>query len=148
MLRYRANTFIAAEPQRVFDYLADFTRHPEWAGDDLTLEQVDEGPTRLGSRFRSAGKQMGLQRDDIVVTRFEPPWRLEFESQGDEGHFRNGFELTAVAGGTRVSKTFESMSTRRLARLAQAFYPLMGWVTMKRDLARIRRRLEMPHVEP
>jgi len=142
MLRYRASTIIAAEPQHVFDYLADFTRHPEWAGDDLTVELVDDGPTRLGSRFRSDGKQMGLRRDELVVTRYEPPRHLEFESLGDEGQFRNAFELTAVPGGTRLSKTFESVHTQGLARLAQAFYPLMGWPTMKRDLARIKRRLE------
>jgi uncharacterized protein YndB with AHSA1/START domain len=143
MLRYRASIVIAAEPQRVFDYLADFGRHPEWAGDDLTVEAVEGGPVGVGSRFRSAGKQMGLQRDETVVTRFEPPWRLEFESTGDEGRFRNGFELTPVAGGTRVSKTFESVQTRGLARVAQAFYPLVGWVTMKRDLVRIRRGLDL-----
>jgi uncharacterized protein YndB with AHSA1/START domain len=145
MLRYRSSILIAAEPQRVFDYLAVLTRHPEWAGDELTIEAIDPGPVRHGSRFRSTGRQLGLRHDDIVVTRFEPPERLEFETDGDEGRFRNGFELTAVAGGTRLSKTFQSLQTRGLARLAQLFYPLWGRPTMRADLRRIKSRIENSH---
>jgi uncharacterized protein YndB with AHSA1/START domain len=142
VLRYRASVVIAAEPQRVFDYLADFTRHPEWAGDELVVEALDTGPARLGSRFRSAGRQMGLRHDVVLVTRYEPPWCLEYESDGDEGRFRNAFELSPAPGGTRLSKTFESLQTRGLARLAQLLYPLWGRPTMRRDLARIKARIE------
>ena len=90
MQRYRASTVIAAEPQRVFDYMADFTRHPEWAGDDLTVEPVNGGPTSLGSRFRSTGKQMGLRRDEIAVTRSSRPGASSSNREATKGSSTTG----------------------------------------------------------
>ena len=58
---------IDAEPTAVYDYLADFTRHGEWS-DGLNIEAVSEGPTEVGSEFRSTGRMMGKDvSNDIKV---------------------------------------------------------------------------------
>ena len=46
--------FINAEPTAVYDYLADFTKHGEWS-EGLNVEAVSEGPTEVGSEFKSVG---------------------------------------------------------------------------------------------
>ncbi|HLF76424.1 MAG TPA: SRPBCC family protein [Dehalococcoidia bacterium] len=147
MLRHSATILIAAAPQRVFAYLADVSRHPEWAGDELRIEPLDDGPVRLDWRFRSVGRQLGARADLNVVSEFDPPWGLAFEVDGNEGRFRNSFVLEEANAGTRLTKTFESLETRGLARLAQLVYPLIAAPTMRRDLKRIKERLERSSAE-
>ncbi len=102
-------TWIPAPPEEVFSYVADMTRHHEWALDEITVTPVTPGPVRLGSRFTSVGKQLGKEwPSQLEVTAYEPPRRFEFTATGGplpspEGDpHRHEFLLTAENGGTRL----------------------------------------------
>jgi ligand-binding SRPBCC domain-containing protein len=94
---------------RAFGYVADMTRHPEWANDPLTVERTDGGPVGVGTRFRAVGHQAGKEwPSDLTVTGFDPPSRFEFTATGgpigttaDRLH-RHEFLLTAGDGGTWI----------------------------------------------
>ena len=94
---------------RAFDYVADMTRHPEWANDPLTVERTDTGAVGVGARFRAVGRQAGKEwPSDLTVTGFDPPARFEFTATGgpigttEDRLHRHEFLLTAGDGGTRI----------------------------------------------
>jgi len=82
--------FIKAEPAAVYDYLADFTKHGEWS-EGLNLEAVSEGPTEVGSEFKSVGKQFRKDvANDIKVIEAQRLSRLAFVASADGNGFLAG----------------------------------------------------------
>ena len=76
-------TRLAAAPEAVFRYVADIRRHPEWSSNPMTVERLDEGPARVGSRYRAVGRQGGRSwPSTLVITAYEPPARFAFTATG------------------------------------------------------------------
>src|SRR5713226_1535722 len=64
-----------AQPEAVYDRVADLRTHPEW--------NRPERPARVGEEFRSTGLEMeGTWRDQSVVTQAERPRLLEYVTTG------------------------------------------------------------------
>ena len=59
---------INAEPEQVFSYVADLTRHGEWS-ENLKVESVSENPIGVGSQYHSTGRMMGKQVENDVSCR-------------------------------------------------------------------------------
>ena len=110
-----ATTFtitIDASPERVFDYLVDVTRHPEWANAKAKMrsDQIAGAGPGPDARYRTQG--MFVNRSvsaDITVTAFERPRRFSIRSdQHQEGKkdvwYENEFTLTPDGGGTKLVK--------------------------------------------
>ncbi|HSN07123.1 MAG TPA: SRPBCC family protein [Candidatus Angelobacter sp.] len=109
-----------------FSYVADMTRHPEWANDPLTVERLDPDPVGVGTRYRAVGHQGGRDwPSDLTVTGFEPPSRFEFTATGgpigttDSMLHRHELLLTATDGGTQIE-------IRRADPLVGAMMRLVG----------------------
>ncbi len=112
------STAVERTPEDVFDYLADFSRHAEWAARPFKIESYSDGPLIVGSRFCSVGS---LPRDwrqytnDVEVTVVDRPSRLAFTavehgpmSKTSPLTFRNEFVLTALGTGTRIERRLET----------------------------------------
>ena len=96
--------FINAEPTAVYDYLADFTKHGEWS-EGLNVEAVSEGPTEVGSEFKSVGKQFGKDvANDIKVIEAQRPSRLAFVASADGTDFLQEIDLSESGGGTPLRR--------------------------------------------
>lgn len=102
-------TGVRVPPERAFSYVADLTRHHEWAMNEITVTPVTPGPVRLGSRFQSVGRQLRKERPaDLEVTGFDPPRYFAFSATGgpipspDGDPHLHEFLLTANNGGTRL----------------------------------------------
>jgi hypothetical protein len=56
MLEIKGETsvVIAAPAGSIYDYLADFTRHPEWVKNVSRVEPLTPGPVRVGSKFKTS----------------------------------------------------------------------------------------------
>ena len=118
---------IPAPPDRIFDLLADPTRHPDIDGSG-TVVGAKEGSRRLalGDKF---GMDMKLGRAYSMVStviEFEENRRIAWQSRPPKG--RGGgriwrYELEPTDGGTRVRETWdmsqETGPLRPLVRLAK-----------------------------
>ena len=51
-VRFEATIDVAAPAGQVFDVYADVERWPEWTASVTSIERLDEGPLRVGSRAR------------------------------------------------------------------------------------------------
>lgn len=113
----------AVPPEVAFDYLADPRHRPAWQSSLRDVEMLDDGPPRLGMRWRDR-TAVGA-RPDLRITRFERPhhwsevgtWRgitaeldLAFTHHGD---------ATMVTADVRIDGTGRWVfATAVLARLA------------------------------
>jgi uncharacterized protein YndB with AHSA1/START domain len=141
-------TMIDAPADRVWAYLADFGRHPEWARpkDELRIQPPTE--VRVGATFSSVGKDMGRDaKNAVTITEVVPGERIVYVATMDQGTvWRNAFELEQVGGRTRVTKRETLVSARFPWNVLTAILaPLMKGEAAKMhasDLARIKARLE------
>ena len=110
-MAYHWTIHIGAPPDGVFDVLSDVAHHGAWANPNAKLEvsAVSDGPTAVGSTFRSeqvfAGKP---QTADIEVVEFDRPRRFAFrvsqrkKGGGKEVHFTHTFVLSPDGTGTKL----------------------------------------------
>lgn len=127
---------------QVYDYVADFSRHAEWAGHGLQVTTSTEGPAAVGSVFSTTAKQFGTQREQSTITEASPGSAFAWESTGALGRARHRFALAAGGASTTLTKSAEIVEPKFLAKLT-------GWKLSKdipkdlhSDLANIKASLE------
>ena len=127
------STVVPAPPERVFDLLADPARHPELDGSGTVRGRLS-GPERLGPGAKF-GMRMHVGVPYVIrneVVEFEEGRRIAWRHAGR--HVWR-WELEPVAGGTRVTETFDWGPA-----LAPKVLELIGYP--KRNAAGIEKTLE------
>ena len=101
------HTWVSCPPEACFDYVADFTRHSEWATNRVEITPVDPTQKGLGSRDKAVGHQAGKDwPSELEVTVYDRPSTFEFTASGgpigtpeDDPH-RHTFTFTPEDSGT------------------------------------------------
>ncbi|MGH2595549.1 MAG: SRPBCC family protein [Actinomycetota bacterium] len=96
------------KPDEVFAYLSDVRKHAEWSPKAYRVEGVD-GPLEMGSMFTSYGwvPKDADHRNDVEVTAFDPPRRIEFTGREKGEDFLNTYVLTPQGDATRINRTID-----------------------------------------
>ena len=143
------STWVQVPPEVAFDYVADITRHPEWADSPMTVEALDAPPVQVGSRFRAVGHQGGRDwPSDLIVTAYDRPTRFAFTATGGpvpttEGHLhRHEFLLGEERGGTRLVVRRTNPFPGRAARLLSPLIIRYAMRVRLRTIERLRQQLE------
>jgi uncharacterized protein YndB with AHSA1/START domain len=98
---------IKAPQAKVFDYIADVSRHGEWgsADDKMKVTAEKPGPPAVGARYKAEGVLNGKVNPSVVtVTAYEPPNRVAFDAEDSNSVFHHEFVFTPADGGTRVER--------------------------------------------
>jgi uncharacterized protein YndB with AHSA1/START domain len=140
-MRVEKQVTIAAPPDKVFAYVADFAKHPEWAGHNLEVT-LPEGPIAVGTTFETLGHQLGKQNDTITVVELEPGRRLAFETKGKAGIVRHWFEAQDSNGSTTLTKGMEFIKPSMASRLSMPGIRLNVPRMLGKDLDKIKVLLE------
>ena len=142
MKRWEDRISVQAPASRVFDYVADFTRHGEWAGNGLGVTKDSDGPAAVGSTYSTTAKQFGTQREQSTVTEFTPGRTFAWDSRGALGRVHHWFSMSDDGGATTLTKGAEMLEPTFLAKIT-------GWKLSKdipngihRDLANIKAKVE------
>src|SRR6476646_3420916 len=80
MWEHEESIDIAAPPEEVYRYLADFGRHSEWSMSVAVLEQVTPGPVGVGTEFKATET---LPQDLVSfarITALDEPTLIGWES--------------------------------------------------------------------
>jgi len=135
---------VSAPAEKVFSYLADFSRHHEWGLHRLEVSQTSEGPVVAGTTFQSRGRMWGLDiRNENGVTEFVPNRRIVFESVSPGGRFRNAFTIEEQRDTSLLVKQVEVVQPRMLLwPLVRLGFPLVAGRRLEGDLKRIKAKLE------
>ena len=156
MPRVERQIIIQAPVETVFNYLADFSRHPEWARNRLRIEQTPGGTVAAGVTFRSAaGMWGGIRRDEVTVVEFVPNSKIAFEAVGAFGHHRQELVLDDQGGRTRLRKSQEPLGLPShvpfalavFGRLPPSLQKLVIGRILEGDLRRIKARVEVEAVK-
>jgi hypothetical protein len=142
MKRYEDRIPIQAPAGRIFEYVADFSRHGEWAGHGLAVTKESEGPVAVGTTYATTAKLLGTQRERSTITELEPGRVFSWDSTGALGRVHHWFSLSEDAGTTILSKGAEMVEPSVLAKIT-------SWKLSKdipngihSDLANIKAKLE------
>jgi uncharacterized protein YndB with AHSA1/START domain len=136
---------INAPAEKVFNYVADISKHGEWGNPSqkLDVQKTSEGPIGQGSTFKSVGHQFGRQDDTVKIVEYAPPRRVVYESQGKAGVLRHTIEVTLKDGGVEVEKGFDIVKAGFpfviFAPIVKAF---VAPGALKSDLERIKAKME------
>ena len=136
---------ISVSPETAFNYVADISKHGEWAqpGHKLTVEKTSEGAVGQGATFSSVGHQFGENHDTVTITKFVPNERVVYESEGSAGVIRHSFELSASGDGVELTKTFDPVSTKMPFTILAPIAKILSVPgTLRGDLERIKEKLE------
>ena len=117
MKRFEDRISIHAPAGRVFDYVADFTRHSEWSGHGLQVSKSTEGPVAVGTKFSTTAKQFGTQREQSTITELTPGRTFAWDSTGALGRVHHWFTLSEDRGSTTLSKGAEMVEPTFLAKI-------------------------------
>ncbi len=145
MLKSEVQIVVNKPMEQVFAYLADVSRHPEWATHKLTLRQTSPEPSGLNATFDSVGVQLCVPlKDKVKVSEYVPNESFAYDSYGDLGDYRHYFRLQPEGEGTRIRYGVIFLGGPLYKKLPA--YPI--WVIvprqLRRDLRRIKARLEEP----
>ena len=143
MASFQQSMTVNASPERAFEYLADLTKHPEWAAHNLEVQAASATPAAVGSSVTTVGHMMGTHRATVKLTELQPNQRIAYEAEDDTGQFRHWISITAARdGGAEITKGVEPVRTNLTLKLMTPLLPLVISRGLKGDLQRIKARLE------
>lgn len=136
MLSFSESIQIQASPQRLYEIVADLPSHIAWNHQPVSMEPLDEGPPRVGSRYLTeeqspAGMSLGNRlmmgiilplmkpifgtdgRTVAEITALEAPSRVAWQAhlpsrrKGDLMRMRWEIQLSPEGEGTRMVQSCE-----------------------------------------
>lgn len=97
---------IRAQPDTVFAYISNLSKHGEWAANELRVQAVDDSPSGVGKKYRSEANARGSEfHAELIITEFSAPNIFAFSGSDETGKFSHRFALEKIAQGTRVTRT-------------------------------------------
>lgn len=145
MPRVERHITVSTPPGKVFGYVSDFSRHPEWAAHSLRIQQTSEGPIGVGATFTSVGHQLGRDNEDrVTVTELAPAEKIVYECEGGGGLIRHWIALRRESDGTALSKGIEPLTLRFPFSVLFPVLNVAGVIGrgLDADLQRIKAKLE------
>jgi uncharacterized membrane protein len=123
-MRFEASIDVSAPAQQVFHTYADVERWPSWTSSVTSVELLDPGPLRIGSRARI--RQPKLPEAIWQVTALEPGREFSWQARGP-GVLTTGTHRVTPTGDDTVTVTaildqagrlgwFVGLMTRRITR--------------------------------
>ncbi len=136
-----AETLVNAPVDRVFSYVADFTRYPEWSGETIrSHKKTSQGPVGVGTTFRmvlyyegqapsesSAGTSPRTEIEDVEVTEFVCNERIAWEHHGGQIAHRIIIGVQPVASGTRMVLRDEWLGYSDVLDYIMSWVLFMAW---------------------
>jgi uncharacterized protein YndB with AHSA1/START domain len=148
MFKREKTILINTSVDKVFSYVANISRHAEWAansleirhtagpesGEGATYESVIHNPAGIASSFKG----------QIRVLHEESPHRFVYETFDTTGQYRWSFLLSAEGNGCRLIHRMERISAPWMICLLQPviLWPLLGSRQVQAGLEHIQTNLE------
>jgi carbon monoxide dehydrogenase subunit G len=100
MIENQLSFTLSQQPERAFDFFADFPNEPAWNPECLKVEKTSAGPVGVGTTYTGKMRRVGQIRTEIVALDRPNSFSTVERSRGAEGTF--DFRFTPYDGGTRM----------------------------------------------
>jgi uncharacterized membrane protein len=102
---FSTSLLIASSPETVWETISDIARWPEWTPTVTSVDRLDDGPLRVGSRARL--RQPRLPEATWEVTRVVEGRAFTWESRGPGVRTIGRHEIEPAPGGCQVRLSVE-----------------------------------------
>jgi uncharacterized protein YndB with AHSA1/START domain len=136
---------IPAPPERVWAWVADLTKHPEWSPKPYRVEWVSGEPNAIGSRYRSVGWiPMDKNHENVgEIVESHPYDRFALRADDELGPFQNTFTLTPVGDATEVTFRLVFPKVKGVnAIMIPLMFPLVGKPDLRKRMQLLKIKVE------
>jgi uncharacterized protein YndB with AHSA1/START domain len=141
-MRFEQSIVVNAPAEKVFEYVSDLTKLPEWGQFSTAVRQTSQGPVGVGSTFETDGKQFGNHTDICTISEYVPGKKFAIEAKGDAGDVKNSFVIAEEGATTRLTKVQEFTKPALSARLAKPVISRLAPKNLMKDLEKIKANIE------
>ncbi|HUY09135.1 MAG TPA: SRPBCC family protein [Candidatus Dormibacteraeota bacterium] len=128
MNEFEIATVIDRPPDKVFAFLVNWDRYPDWSGSLSAARKTSEGPLGAGSTANLVGKMLGRGFEtSVVVTEYVANERFATKTTSGAFYLEVGYKLESADGKTAVTTAVRGES-KGFFKLAE---PVMVRVTKK-----------------
>ena len=144
MPSHEASVVIRRPVEDVFAYMDDVEHEQEWQPQLVEVEQIPEGPTRVGTRRRYVSEFLGKRLENTyVVLAYEPNRRVALQTTPDSVlDAASEIRWEAVDEGTRVTMTVDGRASGPLRFVPTRLLEATFEKEVRGALARLKERLE------
>ena len=108
MIKQELSQQINAPIEKVFAYVTDFRNSKEWQNGVIETSQTPDGPTQLGTKFKTIRTLLGQRLEATgEVTEFIPNKKFAFKSTSGPIQFLLSQDFESISGGTKLTLTVE-----------------------------------------
>lgn len=118
--QFEATVEINRPVEAVFDYLADGRNDPQFSPRVLKIERVPDGPTAVGTVFRSTVKDAGMKTGrEFRITDLEAPVRIRWAevSKNSVTASEGGYDLAPMSDGRSRVRIFNVLEGHGIGKL-------------------------------
>ncbi|KOV01472.1 polyketide cyclase [Streptomyces sp. XY511] len=117
--QFEASVEIDRPVERVFAYLADGRNDPDFSPRVQRITRTPDGPTALGTVFRSTVKDAGMKTArKFRVTGFDPPHLIRWTEQSRNlVTAEGGYDLESLPGGRTRVRIFNTLEGHGFGKL-------------------------------
>ncbi|MFF7736533.1 SRPBCC family protein [Streptomyces sp. NPDC007984] len=118
--QFEATVEIDRPVEAVFDYLADGRNDPQFSPRVLHIERVPDGPTAVGTVFRSSVKDAGMKTArEFRITDLEAPVRIRWAevSKNSVTAGEGGYDLESLGDGRTRVRIFNVLEGHGIGKL-------------------------------
>ncbi len=134
--------FINASPDKVFEAMSDLTRHAKWGVHELKIEPVEDGPPKVGSKYRAAHVKAKAP-DMVTVTELVPNERFAFHVvMPNRWEVQHTMTATQQGSGTLVTRRAQMTKLPLFLVFLKPLIPLLASGAPKKFLANMKAELE------
>lgn len=148
MFKREKTILINRSVDKVYRYVANISRHAEWAANPLEINHTAGPESGEGAIYESVihhpGGIAGAFQGKIQILHEEPPYRFVYETSDTTGQYRWSFLLSAEGKGCRLIHRMERIAASWIICLLQPviFWPLLGRRQVQAGLEHIKTNLE------
>jgi len=117
--------FIARQPDRAFDFLADLRNEPQYNGQVAGIRKTSPGP--IGPNTTFEGAHRGFGRVTWRLSEYERPKHLIVEGVVGQGVYRWTSDFEAAEGGTSMTGRMEWQPPARWQPLRPLLRAILEW---------------------
>ncbi|MFG2710622.1 SRPBCC family protein [Streptomyces goshikiensis] len=105
--------------EQVFAYLADGRNDPEFSPRVQEITKTPDGPTAVGTIFRSTVKDAGMKTGrEFRIVGYDPPSRIRWSEQSKNMvTAEGGYDLDALPGGRTRVRIFNTLEGHGFGKL-------------------------------
>ncbi|MFD9407626.1 SRPBCC family protein [Streptomyces sp. NPDC059989] len=121
--QFEATVEVDRPVEEVFAYLADGRNDPEFSPRVQQITKTPDGPTALGTVFRSTVKDAGMKTGRVFrIVGFDPPRLIRWaEESKNLVTAEGGYDLEGLPGGRTRVRIFNTLEGHGLGKLLVGF---------------------------